>query len=105
MDIKFRTVFGQLGWEFDVQAANWGRIGATGVGLILSGNRWLSHHEDDTYWTCADINSEQTIFANQISARTALQSSMDRNSDIDCEIDTVEAEMIPGIVVITVGLR
>jgi hypothetical protein len=46
--------FGQLGMEFYVQAAGWGQIGASGVGLLLSGDRWISHHEDDTWWTCAN---------------------------------------------------
>ena len=46
--------FGQLGLELHVVVAEWGQIGAIGVGLILSGDRWVSHHEDDTWWTCAD---------------------------------------------------
>jgi hypothetical protein len=46
--------FGALSFELYVQDASWGRLGNTGVGLILSGNRWLSHHEDNSYWTCAN---------------------------------------------------
>jgi hypothetical protein len=46
--------FGQPGLELHVAAAEWGRIGASGVGLLLSGDRWVSHHEDGTWWTCAN---------------------------------------------------
>jgi hypothetical protein len=46
--------FGQLGMGFYVQRAEWGQIGASRFGLILSGDRWISHHEDDTWWTCAN---------------------------------------------------
>jgi hypothetical protein len=46
--------FGQPGMELYLQAANWGQIGASGVGLLLSGDRWYSHHEDNTWWTCAN---------------------------------------------------
>lgn len=46
--------FGQPGTEFYVQAASWGQIGASAVGLLFSGDRWVSHHEDDTWWTCAN---------------------------------------------------
>lgn len=46
--------FGRPGLELSVIVADWGRIGASGVGLLLSGGRWLSHHEDDTWWTCAN---------------------------------------------------
>ena len=46
--------FGQPAVDFYVQSADWGRIGASAVGLLLSGDRWLSHHEDNTWWTCAN---------------------------------------------------
>ncbi len=46
--------FGRPGLELHVVVADWGKIGASGVGLLLSGDRWLSHHEDDTWWTCAN---------------------------------------------------
>jgi hypothetical protein len=51
---KVQDRFGQPGLELYLAVADWGRIGASGVGLLLSGNRWLSHHEDDTWWTCAN---------------------------------------------------
>ncbi len=49
--------FGQLGYEYYLEIADWGQIGRSAVGLLLSGGYgglWLSHHEDDTWWTCAD---------------------------------------------------
>ena len=46
--------FGQPGLELHVVFADWGQIGASGVGLLFSGDRWYSHHEDNTWWTCAD---------------------------------------------------
>jgi hypothetical protein len=46
--------FGQPRWEFFVRAADWGRIGASVVGLVLTDERWYSHHEDGTWWKCAN---------------------------------------------------
>ena len=46
--------FGQPGVEVYLLDALWGQIGASAVGLILSSDRWSSHHEDDTWWTCAN---------------------------------------------------
>lgn len=45
--------FGAPSFEFYVNDAGWGQIGNSGVGLLLSGDRWLSHHEDNSWWTCA----------------------------------------------------
>ena len=53
-DREIQDRFGQPGLELYLQVADWGQIGASGVGLLLSGDRWLSHHEDDTWWTCAN---------------------------------------------------
>ena len=47
--------FGQRGMALFVRAADWGRIGTVGVGLIFGADdRWRSHHEDDTWWTCGN---------------------------------------------------
>jgi hypothetical protein len=45
--------FGQLGLELYVIDASWGRIGNSVVGLFVSGH-FVSHHEDNTWWTCAN---------------------------------------------------
>lgn len=46
--------FGAPSFELYVNDAGWGQIGSSGVGLLLSGDRWLSHHEDNSWWTCAN---------------------------------------------------
>lgn len=46
--------FGQMGFELHLINATWGHIGNSMVGLLWNGDRWLSHHEDNTWWTCAE---------------------------------------------------
>lgn len=47
--------FGQQILELHLILVEWGRVtGGTGVGLIWSDDRWLSHHDDGSWWTCAN---------------------------------------------------
>ena len=46
--------FGAPSFEYYVNDAGWGRIGSSDVGLTLSGDRWISHHEDNSWWTCGN---------------------------------------------------
>jgi hypothetical protein len=49
-----RDRFGAIQWEVYLQIVGWGMIGNQMVGLLLSGGeRWTSHHEDDSWWGCA----------------------------------------------------
>lgn len=46
--------FGQRAMEYYLMLAEWGQLGGIGVGLMLPPDgRWGSHHEDDSWWTCA----------------------------------------------------
>ena len=46
--------FGQPAEELHLVAANWGRIGNSGVGLWWTGERFASRHEDNILWWCAN---------------------------------------------------
>jgi hypothetical protein len=46
--------FGQVGEDLYLDLVQWGRSGNTMIGMMISNGRWLSHHEDDSWWTCAN---------------------------------------------------
>lgn len=38
-----------------LQLAEWGETPRRqGIGLVNSGERWMSHHDDDSWWNCAN---------------------------------------------------
>jgi hypothetical protein len=46
--------FGQLAVDTYLQLVQWGTMGNSMVGLLWGGDRWTSHHEDGSWWTCAN---------------------------------------------------
>jgi hypothetical protein len=46
--------FGKPALELHLEMVDWGKIGDAGVGLIWSGERFVSRHEDNVVWWCAN---------------------------------------------------
>jgi hypothetical protein len=47
--------FGAMDVNAHLQLALWGETASRqGIGLVNSGHRWMSQHDDDSYWNCAN---------------------------------------------------